>query len=147
LALIAVGMLAFGLLLAVRARTWSALADTTLPPVGEADAIIGAPRALSPVAPHAPLKRKLGALVVPIHRYDGPQPGGGALIVHARADATALAVEDEVEIWPAGPRGVQGKPAGLRATSEKDAVGGRFVIRRTRDAMVFLATSKLTDTW
>jgi hypothetical protein len=146
-ALVAVGLLAGGALLAVRARTWSVVADITLPPVAIADAIIGAPRALSLGAPQAPLKRKLAAVVVPIHRFDGPQPGGGALIVHARADGAVLAVDDEVEIWPAGPRGVQAKPAGLNRTSEKEVVGGRFVIRRTRDGMVFLATSKLTDTW
>ena len=147
LALIAVGLLAGGALLAVRARIWSVVADTTLPPVAIADAIIGAPRTLSPGAPHAPLKRKLAALVVPIHRYNGSQPGGGALIVHARADGKGLAVDDEVEIWPASLHGVQAEPAGLGPASEKEVVGKRFVIRRTRDGMVFLATSKLTDTW
>ena len=147
LALVAMGLLAGGVLLAVRARIWSVLADSALPPVAGADAIVGAPRALSPGAPHAPLKRKLGAMVVPIHRYAGPQPGGGALIVHARADATALAADDEVEIWQAGPRGVQGEPNGLGPEPEKTSASGRFVIRRTRDGTVFLATSRLADTW
>jgi hypothetical protein len=150
LALVAIGFLTAGALLALRARIWSVLADTTLPPVAGAGAITGAPRALSPGAPHAPLKRKLGALVVPIHRYDGPQPGGGALIVHARTDGAALAADDEVELWPVGPNGVIGEPSGLTSdaeTAEKASIGGRFVIRRTRDGEVFLATSKLTDTW
>jgi len=146
-ALVAVGLLTGCVLLARRARIWSAMADTTLPAAAAADAIIGTPRALSPGVPNAPVKRKLGAMVVPIHRFDGPQPGGGALIVHTRVDAAALAADDEVEIWLVGPRGLLGESAGLPLDTEKDSVTGRFVIRRTNDGTIFLATSRFTDTW
>jgi len=147
LVLVAAGLLTGCVLLARRARLWSALADTTLPAFAGADAIIGAPRTLSPGVPNAPVKRKLGAIVVPIHRFDGPQPGGGALIVHARADAAALAADDEVQIWLVGSNGTLGEPAPLPAEAAKTAVGGRFLILRIHDGMVFLATSKVTDTW
>jgi hypothetical protein len=147
-ALLATGLLTGGALLAWRARIWSAVTATTLPAEGEPDAIIGPPRALSPGVPSAPVKRKLGPSVVPIRRFDDPQPGGGALIVHARADAATLAADNEVEIWQIGPGAVVG-PAAPYATEpeKKGATGGRFVIRRSQDGMIFLATSRLTDTW
>jgi hypothetical protein len=147
LVLVSAGLLTASVLLALRARLWSVLADTTPPALAGAEAIIGAPRALSPGVPNAPVKRKLGAVVVPIHRFDGPQPGGGALIVHARADAAVLKADDEVQIWLVGSDGKLGEPATLPAQAEKAAFGGRFLIRRVHDGMIFLATSKVTDIW
>jgi len=147
LVLVAASLLTASVLLALRARLWSVLADTTPPALAGAEAIIGAPRALSPGVPNAPVKRKLGAVVVPIHRFDGPQPGGGALIVHARTDAAALKADDEVQIWLVGSNGIRGEPATLPSEAGNAAVGGRFLIRRSHDGMIFLATSKVTDTW
>jgi hypothetical protein len=89
-------------------------------------AIVGPPRPLSPPKPGAPIKRRLGAVVVPVHLDTGERhvdldsapregessvvenstPGGGALIVHARSDAEALGDGDRVLVWHLGRHGI-----------------------------------------
>ena len=139
-------------------------------------AIVGPPRPLSPPKPGAPIKRRLGAVVVPVHLdtsdpltdqtsapgggessvADNSAPGGGALIVHARSDAEALREGDRVLVWHLGRRGLsQGRTDRVgtdqrgtgRGGIEKSAVTGRFVLLRESDGQAFLATTRLTDTW
>ena len=89
-------------------------------------AIVGPPRPLSPPKPGAPIKRRLSAVVVPVHLdssepdadqssapgggelsvVDNFAPGGGALIVHARSDTEALRDGDRVLVWHLGRHGI-----------------------------------------
>ena len=139
-------------------------------------AIVGPPRPLSPPKQGAPIKRRLGAVVVPVHLdtsdpltdqtsapgggessvADISAPGGGALIVHARSDAEALREGDRVLVWHLGRRGLsQGRTDRVgtdqrgtgRGGIEKSVVTGRFVLLRESDGQAFLATTRLTDTW
>ena len=89
--LLAVGALAWAATLSRRVRLWSsvALAPIAGVVVGR-EATTGPPKRLSPGIPGAPMKRRLGATVIPIHTAVEPQPGGGALVVHARTDRIAL---------------------------------------------------------
>jgi hypothetical protein len=149
LVLVATLVLIGATLLICRARIWSAVAGWVLPAGTGFDAIVGAPRRLSPGVPGAPVKRRFGALVVPIHRASGPQPGQGALIVHARADQTTLAERDAVRLWRVDAR--SSAPPTVAETpvsgAQNQSVGGRFVLVRIRDGAVFLATTRLSDTW
>jgi hypothetical protein len=166
---LAAGALLTGcVLLLRRGALWSAVARSPLPvtasgtsgvevagtpsPAGTANppeapattASIGPPRQLSPGLAGAPVKRRLSSVVVPVHVGDGPSPGGGALIVHARADGAHLSERDTVQIWLAGTAGPTGLPA---PGSGARSVRGRFVLYRADDDNVFLATTRLTDTW
>ncbi len=139
-ALVAVALLAIGAVLAVRATFWSRLANSREPLEGGAVGVVGPVKALSPTRPGAPLRRKLTATVVPIAVRGGPQPGGGALLVHARSDGIALAEGDDIEVWRAARTGPQALPA-----EGQKPVSGRFILRRDADGVVFYATSRLTD--
>jgi len=127
LTMVAAGALAGAAVLARRARLWRRISPTPIVTASGRPATIGQPRPLSPGRPGAQLNRKLGAVVVPIRVPVGPQPGGGALVVHARRDAVALAAGDAALVWAVGQR--------------------RFVLYRETDEAVFLATTRLTDTW
>ena len=126
----------------------SVIAAGSSPPVWAAR--IGPPRPLSPGRPGTPVKRRLGAAVVPVHCADGPAPGGGALVVHARGDDVTLVDGDDVQIFPVGRRGVS-PPATAGVpnpkSSERSVTTGRFVLLRESDGQAFLATTRLTDTW
>ena len=133
-------------------------------------AIVGPPRPLSPPKPGAPIKRRLSAVVVPVHLdhseqhadqtsapgdnsapgdvdnpspdgRDNSAPGGGALIVHARSDSEALHDGDRVLVCHLGRHGFD------QGSLEKPTVTGRFVLLRESDGQAFLATTRLTDTW
>ena len=132
--LLAAGALGGSALLFRRARMWSSVAAGPLPDVVTSAAIVGPSQPLSPGLRGAPVKRRLGATVIPIRTVVDPQPGGGALLVHARADGLQLAAGDQVRVSRA--------PLGARS-----ATSGRFVLRRPRDDAVFLATTRLFDTW
>jgi len=151
--------------LARRASLWTATRQSPLPPPlslatarpavtgGSASlprtATVGPSRPLSPGRPGAPVSRRLGAAVVPVLVDDGPAPGGGALIVHARGDAEALADGDVVRVLAVGQRGpVMADAASMGLDHvEKPVTTGRFVLIRDTDGQVFLATTRLTDTW
>ena len=106
------------------------------------------------------MQRKVGAVVVPIRLPAGPQPGGGALIVHGRRDGVTVAASDAVLVW-AVARGALVSPPGTAERTATTPAGRplnpgdtgnacsarRFVMYRERDGAVFLATSRLTDTW
>lgn len=110
-------------------------------------ATIGPPRRLSPGAAGAPVKRRLNSAVVPIYTDDGPSPGDGALVVHARADGAGLSEGDTVLVWLAGSNGLIALPVTASAGPTATPVRGRFVLYRRSDGEVFLATTRLTDTW
>jgi hypothetical protein len=152
--LVAAGVAAWAATLLRRARLWSSVAASPLPRTPGIEAAVGPPKRLSPGIPGAPLKRRLGAKVVPIHADVDPQPGGGALVVHARADGVELLAGDRVRAWPAArvepgsagiPDLVVTVPASDRAA--KKAESGRWVLRRATDGAVFLATTRLSDAW
>jgi hypothetical protein len=148
--LLAVGALAWAATLSRRVRLWSsvALAPIAGVVVGR-EATTGPPKRLSPGIPGAPMKRRLGATVVPIHTAVDPQPGGGALVVHARTDRIALTGGDEVRLSPAARVGVGSTPQlpGSAADQTEIIRSGRFVLYRISDGAVFLATTRLSDTW
>ena len=119
LLLLAAGAVAWGAMLLRRAALWSSVAASPLPsspgmPSSPGiEAVVGPPKRLSPGVPGAPVKRRLGAKVVPIHAEVDPQPGGGALVVHARADGLELVAGDGVRAWPAAwtrDSGRRGRP-------------------------------------
>ena len=110
-------------------------------------ATIGPPRQLSPGVPSAPVKRRLNTAVVPIYADDGPSPGDGALVIHARADGKILTEGDTVLVWFARNTGLTSLPAKIDVGRRPSSVRGRFVLFREADAEVFLATTRLTDTW
>jgi hypothetical protein len=112
-----------------------------------ASAVIGPPRLLSPGLASAPVKRRLGSAVVPLYVDDGPSPGDGALVVHARADGIVLTEGDTVLVWRAGTGGLASLPRAAEGTPPVGSVRGRFVLCRESDAEVFLATTRLADTW
>ncbi len=160
LLLLAAGALAWGVMLVRRAGLWSSVAASPLPRSAGAKAVVGPPKRLSPGVPGAPVKRRLGAKVVPIHAEVDPQPGCGALVVHARADALELVAGDDVQAWPAarvavgptrseGPAGLAdpGGPAPSLGRSSAKGPSGRWVLYRADDGAVFLATTRLSDTW
>jgi hypothetical protein len=160
LLLLAAGAVAWGAMLLRRAALWSSVAASPLPsspgmPSSRGiDAVVGPPKRLSPGVPGAPVKRRLGAKVVPIHAEVDPQPGGGALVVHARADGLELVAGDGVEAWPApgvaiGSAEPAGPGAAAPALDRPLAKGpsGRWVLYRAADGAVFLATTRLSDTW
>ncbi len=138
-----VGLAAVGIgaVLVVRTLLWAGMTTAPVPASGGARGVIGAANALSPVRPGAPTRRKLGALIVPIRVTDGPQPGGGALLIHARADGLAPVADDAVRVWRAGRAG----PESLAPGETSGAVRGRFLLRRESDGAVFLGTTRLTD--
>ncbi len=140
-ALLAVVVIAIGAVLAVRGLLWAGVDALPVPVAGGTAAVIGPPTHLSPVRPGAPLRRKLGAKVVPIRTADGPQPGGGALLVHARSDGEALVADDRVRVWLATRR----KFGPLENGRPTDLVRGRFILRRDSDGALFLATTRLSD--
>ncbi len=139
-ALLAVCALGVGAALGTRAAFWAGMNNMPVAATGGAIAVVGAGTALSPVRTGAPLRRKLGAAVVPVRVLDGPQPGGGALLVHARGDGVSLVPGDRLQVWRATRSGPEPMPA-----SEPPAVRGRFALRRDADGAVFLGTTKLTD--
>jgi hypothetical protein len=157
LLLLAAGAVAWGAMLLRRAALWSSVAGSPLPSSRGTDAVVGPPKRLSPGLAGAPVKRRLGAKVVPIHAEVDPQPGGGALVVHARLDGLEFAAGDGVEAWPAA--GVAVGPAGLAGPADPGAAAptlgrsstkgpaGRWVLYRAADGAVFLATARLSDTW
>ena len=93
-----------------RAALWTATASARLPASAGRIATVGKPQPLSLRKPGAPLRRRVGAFVVPVHAAVGPQPGAGALVVHARADGIGLVEGDRVRIWRAGRAGVEPVP-------------------------------------
>ena len=123
------------------------------PPVPDAPALpvlaatIGPTRRLSPGAAGAPVKRRLNSSLVPIYTDDGPSPGDGALVVHARADGAMLSDGDTVLVWLAGSNGLTALLVTASAGPTAAPVRGRFVLYRRSDGEVFLATTRLTDTW
>jgi hypothetical protein len=107
---------------------------------------VGPARPLSPSVASGPIKRRLGSAVVPIYADDGPSPGDGALVVHARADGMVLTEGDTVLVWRAGNGGLSALPETVEGARPASA-RGRFVLSRESDGEVFLATTRLTDTW
>ena len=85
LLLLGAGAIAWSAMLLRRAALWSSVAASPLPNspgisnASGTEAVVGPPKRLSPGVPGAPVKRRLGAKVVPIHAEVDPQPGGGAL--------------------------------------------------------------------
>jgi hypothetical protein len=110
-------------------------------------ATIGPTRRLSPGAAGTPVKRRLNSAVVPIYTDDGPAPGDGALVIHARADGAVLSEGDTVLVWLAGKKGLTALPVTASAGPNAAPVRGRFVLYRQSDGEIFLATTRLTDTW
>lgn len=129
-----------------RAVLWSAVSAAAVPDDAPLPAVIGPPRSLSPDRPGAPLRRKLGAVVVPIHTDGAPPPGRGALVVHARADGVHLKDADSVGIWRLGQVG-RTRDAVSGASTSAGWSAGRFVLHRAVDGVVFLGTTHLTDAW
>ena len=140
-ALLAVAAIAVGAVLTVRASWWAAVGRVQIPVAGGAPGVIGPTTPLSPVRPGAPIRRRLGAAVVPIRVMDGPQPGGGALLIHARQDGVTLVGGDQVQVWRAARGGLE-QPLVFDGSAD---VSGRFVLRRNSDRAVFLGTTRLTD--
>jgi len=147
--LLAAGALAWAATLHRRARLWSSVASAPITGLVGRDATAGPPKRLSPGIPGAPVKRRLGATVVPMRSASDPQPGGGALVVHARADGLHLTAGDEVRLSPAARVGFGSTPAqgSADATPAETVASGRFVLYRASDGAVFLATTRLSDTW
>jgi hypothetical protein len=157
---IAAGAVLWAAVLVRRAGLWSSIAGSVLPSTLGAEAVVGPTKRLSPGIPGAPVKRRLGASVVPIHAQVDPQPGGGALVVHARADGLELIAGDHVQVWPAtrgglglaasasasASAGVRRSAPGARGPETKIA-SGRWVLVRATDGVVFLATTRVSDTW
>jgi len=146
LLLLAVGVAAWAATLLRRAGLWSSVAGSALPSSPGIEATVGPPQRLSPGIPGAPLKRRLGAKVVPIHADVDPQPGGGALMVHARADGLELLAGDRVRAWPTARIG-SGTAAPADPGGPAKGASRRWVLYRAADDAVFLATTRLTDTW
>lgn len=121
--------------------------DSAGPPVPWVPATIGPPRQLSPGLAGAPVKRRLSSSVVPVYADAGPSPGDGALVVHARADGNLLTEGDRVLVWPAAKGLLGSLSAAAEAGATAPSVRGRFVLYRETDSQVFLATTRLTDTW
>ena len=139
-ALLGVCAVGVGAVIGTRATLWMGMTKVPVAVKGGATAVVGAATALSPVRPGAPVHRKLGAAVIPFRVLDGPQPGGGALLVHARADGVTLAPGDRIQVWRVTRSGPEPIPVSDSAT-----VRGRFALRRELDGAVFLGTTKLTD--
>jgi hypothetical protein len=151
LLLLAAGGCAWGAMLLRRAGLWSSVAAAALPSSPGVPAAIGPPKRLSPGIPGAPVRRRLGAKVVPIHADVDRQPGDGALVVHARADGLELVAGDIVQAWTAarvalGSAAPAGPDRAAPARPEKGG-SGRWVLCRAGDGAVFLATTHLADTW
>ena len=144
--LLAAAALAGAALLVKRAGLWSSIARSR-PTDGGRLATVGALRPLSPGRAGAPIRRRIGAAVVRIASTDGPPPGGGALVVHGRFDGVALVAGDTVRCWRAVRGGLETSAAHDDPAETPDSGGGRFVLRRGSDSAVFLATTRLTDTW
>jgi len=124
-----------------RGGLWTAVTDSILPPGSGSPAVTGQPRPLSPRPAGSPLRRRFGALVVPLRARSGPTPGNGALIVHGRADAAAPAADEQIRVLAIGP----GRPPIVAGT--RLPASGRFLLLRERDGLVFVATTRLTDIW
>lgn len=146
LALLAIAAVIPGGLLAVRAYRWSMIRTATFPESAGRPAVLGPPRPLSPVRTGAPLRRRLGASVVPIRAVDGEQPGGGAVVVHARADGLQLTDADQVSYFVIRGNVLASSGSAPAAHSERP-ITGRFVLFRPSDGAAFLATTRLSDTW
>lgn len=120
---------------------WSSVAGATVPPGLGFAAIAGDPRGLSPRPAGWPIKRRFGALVLPLRAESGPTPGDGALIVHARADGAAPAAGDRLRVVPIARRG---DPVAAE-TDSRAAV--HVLLMRDCDGTLFVATTRVTDTW
>ena len=147
LTLVAGGLLAGAAILVRRGAQWSVIRSCSVPAAETQHATVGTPRPLSPGRPGAPIKRRLGASVVAIHAPDGPQPGGGALVVHARGDGVAPIEGDDLRVWRVGRRGLETIAAPTVLAAAEAAIAGRFVLFRESDRSVFLGTTRFTDTW
>ncbi len=80
-------------------------------------------------------------MVLPIRANSGASPGDGALIVHARADGVSPAAGDRLRIMPIS--GVRNPLA--PGNNPRRAV--RVLLLRGSDAALFVATTRVTDTW
>ena len=141
LALVALLAMVGGVVMWRRWALWTSVARAALPAGLGMPAITGDPRPLSPRRSRSPIKRRLGAVVLPLRADSGPTPGDGALIVHARADGAAPADGDRLRVVPiAGP----GNPI-TAGTDPRAAV--RVLLLRDSDGTVFVATTRVTDTW
>ena len=144
--LLAAAALAGAALLVRRAGLWSSIARFRVADGGRL-ATVGPPRPLSPGLAGAPIRRRVGGAVIPIASADGPPPGGGALVVHGRSDGAALVAGDAVRCWRVVRGSLETSAAHDDPDEKPDSGGGRFVLRRGSDSAVFLATTRLTDTW
>ncbi len=140
LALLGLGAVMIAAVAGQRARIWSASGSSPLSAASGRTATAGPPRPLFGSNPGDPLRRRLGAVVVPIHGSGGESPGGGALIVHARSDQMSLADGDPVQVCRLGRTGTLAGGVDL-------AGPGRVVLQRVSDGVVFLGSTHLTDTW
>ena len=120
---------------------WTSVATATLPPGLGFAATTGAPRALSPRPTGWPIKRRFGASVLPLRADSGATPGDGALIVHARADGNAPVADDRLRVVPIARGG------GLVAAGIDPLAAVRVLLVRDSDGMLFVATTRVTDTW
>ena len=89
-------------------------------------ATTGDPRALSPRRNGWPIKRRFGALVLPLRADSGATPGDGALIVHARADGAAPAAGDRLRVRADRPPGRSPHRGDRPADRHSRAAGARF---------------------
>lgn len=141
LALVALPAIAGGVILWRRRALWTSVSRAVLGTGLGMNATTGDPRPLSPSRNGSPFKRRLGALVLPLRADSGPTPGDGALIVHTRADGVAPAAGDRLRVVPIA-RGGDPVAAG---TDPRTAI--RVLLVRDSDGTVFVATTRVTDTW
>ena len=141
LALVALMAIVGGVTMWRRWALWTAVAGASLPTGLGFPATTGDPRALSPRPNGWPIKRRLGALVLPLRAESGATPGDGALIVHARTDGAAPAAGDRLRVVPIARRG---DPVAA-GTDPRAAV--RVLLVRDADGTLFVATTRVTDTW
>ena len=141
LALVALVALLGGVAMWRRWALWTAVAGARVPVGPWITATTGDPRALSPHPTGSPIKRRYGAVVLPLRADSGPTPGDGALIVHARADGAAPAAGDRLRVVPVARRG----DPFAAASDAPSAV--RVLLLRDSDGAVFVATTRVTDTW
>jgi hypothetical protein len=140
-ALVAVLAIVGGVIMWRRWALWTAVAGAAVPPGLGSAATTGGPRALSPRPTGWPIKRRFGALVLPLRAESGATPGNGAVIVHARADGAAPAAGDRLRVVPIARRG---DPL-VAGTDPRAAV--RVLLLRDSDGALFVATTRVTDTW
>jgi len=141
LALVALLAIAGGVAMWRRWALWTSVARAALPADLGMPATGGDPRPLSPRRSGSPIKRRLGAVVLPLRSDSGPTPGDGALIVHARADGAAPAARDRLRVVPIARRGDR------IAVGTDPRAAVRVLLVRDSDGTVFVATTRVTDTW